>query len=116
VATPDQPETCVAKIQRGIFATLTLATFGVSCAVNDQGLELIHINLVLLQCDRTPAMSRHPLIPEVTFALTVKLILILAAALFVFSPGQRPKIDAESMQERLIGPSTVSLQARSILP
>jgi hypothetical protein len=61
-------------------------------------------------------MLRHPLVPEVTFALAVKLIVIVAAALFVFSPGQRPRIDAESMQQRLIGPSTAGPQPRSILP
>jgi hypothetical protein len=61
-------------------------------------------------------MSHHPLVPEVTFALAVKLIVILAAALFVFSPGQRPRIDAESMQERLIGPATASPQPRNLLP
>jgi hypothetical protein len=61
-------------------------------------------------------MSRHPLIPEVTLALAVKLIVILAAALFVFSPRQRPRIDAASMQERLIGASTASPEPRSIYP
>jgi hypothetical protein len=55
-----------------------------------------------------PAMSRHPLVPEVTIALAIKLFIILAAALFVFSPKQRPRIDAEGMREQLIGPSTAS--------
>ena len=53
-------------------------------------------------------MSRHPLVPEVTIALAIKLFIILAAALFVFSPKQRPRIDAEGMREQLIGPSTAS--------
>jgi len=79
-------------------------------------LELIHINFILPRCSRKPAMSCHPLIPEVTFVVAVKLIIILAAALFVFSPGQRPRIDAASMQEHLIGASTASPQPRSILP
>jgi len=61
-------------------------------------------------------MSRHPLVPEVTLALAVKLFIILAAALFVFSPQQRPRIDAEGMREQLIGPSTASPGPRSLLP
>ncbi|HUB64016.1 MAG TPA: hypothetical protein VL996_06135 [Methylocella sp.] len=61
-------------------------------------------------------MFHHPLVPEITFALAVKLIIIAAAALFVFSPRQLPRIDAASMQERLIGPSTEGQQPRSFLP
>jgi len=61
-------------------------------------------------------MSRHPLVPEVTLALAVKLFILLAAALFVFSPQQRPRIDAEGMREQLIGPSTASPEPRSLLP
>ncbi|HET6378154.1 MAG TPA: hypothetical protein VFG05_07585 [Methylocella sp.] len=48
-------------------------------------------------------MARHPLVPEITLALALKFIVIAGAALFVFSPGQRPKIDSISMQSRLIG-------------
>jgi hypothetical protein len=61
-------------------------------------------------------MSRHPLVLEVTLALTVKLFLILAAALFVFSPEQRPRVDAEGMREQLIGPLTASPKPKSLLP
>jgi len=61
-------------------------------------------------------MSRHPLVPEVTFALAVKLALIVAAALFVFNPGQRPRIDAATMQERLIGTLSANPQPRNVLP
>jgi hypothetical protein len=78
-------------------------------------LELTHVNLLLARCNRKSDMSRHPLLPEVTIALAVKLIVILAAALFVFSPKQRPRIDAASMQERLIGAPTANPQPRSIL-
>jgi hypothetical protein len=63
-----------------------------------------------------PAMSHHPLVPEVSFALAIKLIVILAAALFVFSPRQRPRIDAARMQERLIGAPMSSPQPRINLP
>jgi hypothetical protein len=65
--------------------------------------------------DKMPRMPLHPLVPEITFALAIKLIIILAAALFVFSPRQRPRIDAASMQEHLIGAPAAS-QPRSILP
>jgi hypothetical protein len=61
-------------------------------------------------------MPRHPLIPEVTLALAIKLVIILAAALFVFSPRQRPKIDATTMEERLIGVSPAIPQPRSASP
>jgi len=52
-----------------------------------------------------PLTWQHPLVPEVTLALIVKLVLILAAALFVFSPSQRPKIDSAGMADRLLGAS-----------
>ncbi len=61
-------------------------------------------------------MRRHPLVPEITWALAVKLVVILVAALFVFSPGKRPRIDTARMQERLIGTSPAGPQPRSILP
>jgi len=87
-----------------------------SCAI-DRKHKLIHINFLLRHCNRKSGMSRHPLLPEVTIALAVKLIVILAAALFVFSPRQRPRIDAASMQERLIGASTeIPQPTRSVLP
>lgn len=63
-----------------------------------------------------PGMPQYPLVPEVTLALTVKLIVILAAALFVFSPGQRPKVDAARMQEHLTGTPAATPRPRSDLP
>jgi hypothetical protein len=51
-------------------------------------------------------MPRHPPLPEITIALAVKLVIIAAAALFVFSPSQRPQVNAASMEERLIGASS----------
>ena len=76
---------------------------------------LIHINVLLPQRNMMPRMPQHPLVPEITLVLTIKLIVILAAALFIFSPRQRPRIDAARMQEHLIGTSTEK-QPRSISP
>ncbi|HTV34456.1 MAG TPA: hypothetical protein VME69_15405 [Methylocella sp.] len=58
-------------------------------------------------------MRSYPLVPEVTLVLIVKLVLILAAALFVFSPSQRPKIETSDMAERLMG-ATPSLDSKGI--
>lgn len=77
---------------------------------------LIQIKFVSRQHNRMPNMSRHPLVPEIIFALTVKLAVIVAAALFVFSPGQRPRIDAALMQERLTGTVPASPQTRIFSP
>jgi hypothetical protein len=60
-------------------------------------------------------MSRHPLARQVAFAVVVKLMVILAAAVFVFGPGQRPRIDAASVRERLIGTSKAAPQPRNVL-
>ena len=63
------------------------------------------------------SMSRYPLVPEVTLALAIKPAVILAAALFVFSPKQRPKINAEGMRAQLIGPAEASrAEPRSLSP
>lgn len=66
--------------------------------------------------NKPPKMSYPPLVPEITLTLTVKLILILAAAIFVFSPSQKPRIDAAGMHERLLGAPAASEQARSFSP
>ncbi|MDQ6704274.1 MAG: phosphoglycerate mutase [Pseudomonadota bacterium] len=61
-------------------------------------------------------MSRHPLAREVAFAVAVKLMILVAAAVFVFGPGHRPRIDAASVQERLIGVSPAAPHPRNISP
>lgn len=102
------------KFQNSGFAVLMRQAF--RRILTAQELELIHINLVSPQRHRKPVMRRHPLVPEITLALAVKLAVILAAALFVFSPGQRPRIDSTRMEERLIGTAPEDSQPRSILP
>lgn len=61
-------------------------------------------------------MSKNPLAREVVLAVAVKLAIIIAAAFFVFGPGQRPRIDAGSVQARLIGPFSQSQQPRNMSP
>jgi hypothetical protein len=68
----------------------------------------------LLGCIGKPGTS--PLAQEVAFAVAVKLMVILAAAVFVFGPGQRPRIDAASVQDRLIGGFPATQQPRNVLP
>ena len=48
-------------------------------------------------------MSSHPLSKDLILAMTVKLAIVIAAALFVFGPRQLPKIDAGSIETRLMG-------------
>jgi hypothetical protein len=50
-------------------------------------------------------MSSHPLSKDLILAMTVKLAIVIAAALFLFGPRQLPKIDAGSVETRLIGAS-----------
>ncbi len=61
-------------------------------------------------------MSRHPLAREVAFVLAVKLMIILAAALFVFNPGRRPRIDAAAVQARFIGGLSAAQQPGNVIP
>jgi hypothetical protein len=48
-------------------------------------------------------MPTRLLARDVLIATAVKLTVVIAAALFVFGPGQRPKIDAGGVAARLIG-------------
>ncbi len=61
-------------------------------------------------------MPTRPLARDVLIAITVKLTVVIAAALFVFGPGQRPKIDAGSVEARLIGASDPSPEMKDISP
>jgi hypothetical protein len=53
-------------------------------------------------------MPKHPLTRDVMVVIIIKLMVVVVAALFVFGPGQRPKIDAVSIETRLIGSPAVS--------
>lgn len=48
---------------------------------------------------------------ELLIAVTVKLTIIGLAALFLFGPHQRPQIDAQKVQARIIGNAAASAEA-----
>ncbi len=77
---------------------------------------MFQINFTLPRRHRKTGMSKNPLAREVILALCVKLAIIIAAAFFVFGPGQRPKVDAGGVQARLIEPFSQSPLARTISP
>jgi hypothetical protein len=52
-------------------------------------------------------MLKHSLARDVAFVTAAKLIVAIAAALFIFGPGQRPKIDGNSVETRLLGSADV---------
>ncbi len=60
-------------------------------------------------------MPKDHLKREVAVAFTLKIVVVVAAALFVFGPGQRPRIDAEIVAMRLIGPAGVSPETQESL-
>ena len=52
-------------------------------------------------------MSSHPLSKDLILAMTVKLAIVIAAALFVFGPRQLPRIDAGSIETRMMGATDI---------
>ena len=52
-------------------------------------------------------MLKHPLAREVAVIVAIKTVLLVAAGLFVFGPGQRPAIDAHIAQAHLIDDQAV---------
>ena len=48
-------------------------------------------------------MLAHPLARDIFVVIIVKLAVVIAVALFVFGPTQRPHIDAGAVESRLIG-------------
>lgn len=47
-------------------------------------------------------MLQHPLAREVALVVAVKTLLVLAAGLLLFGPGQRPRIAAGSVEDRIL--------------
>jgi hypothetical protein len=58
-------------------------------------------------------MLKHPLTRDVAAVTAAKLIVAVAAAVFVFGAGQRPKIDANAVAMQLIGSPDVLSQTRT---
>ena len=57
-------------------------------------------------------MPTHPLTRDILIVLAIKLTVVIAAAMFVFSPAQRPKIGADSVATRLIDATDASFERR----
>ena len=60
-------------------------------------------------------MSKPKLLRDVVVVVAAKVILVIAAGLFVFGPANRPKIDSASVESRLIK-SGASSSSRSTTP
>jgi len=63
------------------------------------------------QIDRAP---RRRLARDVLVAFVVKTALVVAAAMFLFAPSQRPNVDAGAVATRLFGPP--NSQSRTLPP
>lgn len=58
-------------------------------------------------------MLKHPLTRDVALVTAAKLVVAVAAAFFVFGPGQRPKIDANAVATQLIGSADLLSHTRT---
>ena len=52
-------------------------------------------------------MPSHPLSKDLALVIAVKLAIVIAAALFVFGPKQLPRIDAGSIETRMMGATDI---------
>ncbi len=52
-------------------------------------------------------MFRNPLARDVTVVLVIKTVIVIAAALFVFGPSQRPAIDAAAVDALISSPQAM---------
>jgi hypothetical protein len=48
-------------------------------------------------------MARKSLRRDITLILSIKVLIVLAAAFFVFGPRQRPDVDSDSTRDQLLG-------------
>ena len=78
--------------------------------------DMIQIKADLACLSDKRVMPKHSLTRDVVIVITIKLMVVIAAALFVFSPGQRPKLDAGTIATRLIGTDAGSPQQRNLEP
>jgi hypothetical protein len=57
-------------------------------------------------------MLRHPLAREVAIVVAVKTAIVIAAAIFVFGPKQRPVIDAAAVEALIAPPPAATSEIR----
>jgi len=76
--------------------------------------DMIQIKAGLPGVSDKCVMPKHSLTRDVAIVFAIKLVVVTAAALFVFSPGQRPKLDAGTIATRLIGTDAGSPQQRKL--
>lgn len=57
-------------------------------------------------------MLQHPLAREVALVVAVKTLLVLAAGLLVFGPGQRPRLTPGSVEDRVLVTAAPPLSGR----
>jgi len=50
-------------------------------------------------------MFKNPLARDVTVALIVKMLVVVAASVFIFGPGSRPVVNAASVSALLLSSS-----------
>jgi hypothetical protein len=61
-------------------------------------------------------MPSHPLSKDLVLVIVVKLAIVIAAALFVFGPRQLPRIDAGSIETRLISATDIGQKQMETAP
>jgi hypothetical protein len=50
-------------------------------------------------------MARHHLRRDITVIVSIKVLIVLFAALFVFGPRERPHVDDETVRDQLLNNS-----------
>jgi hypothetical protein len=58
-------------------------------------------------------MLSHPLAREVAIVVAIKTAIVIAAALFVFGPKQRPVVDAAAVEALIVPPLATIPEVRS---
>ena len=53
---------------------------------------------------------------DIAVVIAVKLVVVVAAAVFLFGPAQRPRVDADRVLARLTETDSVNPQSRTTTP
>lgn len=61
-------------------------------------------------------MLKPKLLRDVVVVVVAKIVLVIAAGVFVFGPAERPRINSVSMADRLIGQTNSPFLSRSHTP